>query len=134
MYPLTLAVTPITRLWKKELADGQTVSLVVPRHKILRGYVGFTGTAEWRVGSVPMTLTFDESLVYIGARETIGFPTDTGVGSRQLRGFHPHLKTEWSIAFDPAKRYNFTVTYENGRLAPNFEYLNKVSSGIKVQY
>ena len=119
---------------EKELAAGQTVSIVVPRHKILRGYVGFTGTTEWRVWSVPMTLTFDESLVYIGARETIGFTTDTGVGSREMRGFHPHLKTEWAIAFDPAKRYNFTVTYENGRLAPNFEYLNKVSTGIKVQY
>lgn len=119
---------------EKELAAGQTVSLMVPRHKILRGYVGFTGAVEWRVWSVPMTLTFDESLVYIGTRETIGFTTDTGVSSLQLRGFHPHLKTEWAIAFDPAKRYNFTVTYENGRLAPNFEYLNKVSTGIKVQY
>lgn len=119
---------------EKKLADGQVLSLVVPRHKILRGYAGFTGAAEWRLFSLPMTLTLDESVVYIGARETIGFTTDDGLGSRQLRGFHPHFKTQWDIAFDPAKHYSFNVTYENGRLAPNFEYLNKLAAGIKVQY
>jgi hypothetical protein len=119
---------------KKEVAAGQVLSLVVPRHKILRSYLGFTGTVEWRLLSLPMTLTLDESVVYIGARETIGFTTDTGIGSRQLRGFHPHFKTQWDIAFDPAQHYSFNVTFENGRLAPNFEYLNKLAAGVKVRY
>jgi len=119
---------------EKELSDGQVLSLVVPRHKILRGYAGFNGAVEWRMFSRPLTLTLDESVVYIAARETIGLTTDTGVEARQLRGFHPHFKTQLDIAIDPAKRYSFNVTYENGRLAPNFEYLNKTSAGIKVKY
>jgi hypothetical protein len=119
---------------EKELSAGQTVSLIVPRHKILRGYFGFTSTIEWRLGVLPMTLTLDESVVYLGSREIIGFTTDTGVEKRELRGFHPHFKTQWDVAFDPAKHYSFTVTFENGRLAPNFEYLNKLGAGIKVQY
>ena len=119
---------------EKELSATQTVTLVVPRHKILRGYLGFTGTIEWRLGPVPMTITLDESTVYLGSREIIGFPTDTGVEQRELRGFHPHFKTVWDIAFDTVKHYSFSVTFENGRLAPNFEYLNKLSAGFKVQY
>lgn len=119
---------------EKELADGHVVSLVVPRHKILRGYAGFNGVVEWRLLSLPMTLTMDESMVYMGLREMIGFATDDGVSLRQLRGFHPHFKTQWDIAFDRAKHYTFNVTFENGRLAPNFEYLNKLAAGIKVKY
>jgi hypothetical protein len=118
---------------EKELSGGQVASLIVPRHKILRGYAGFTGVIEWRLG-FPMTLTLDEAVVYLGARETIGLTTDGGVELRQLRGIHPHFKTQWDIAFDPGKHYSFNVTFENGRLAPNFEYLNKMSAGIKLKY
>jgi hypothetical protein len=33
-----------------------------------------------------------------------------------------------------SKRYSFNVSYENGRKAPNFECLNKFTTGIKVVY
>ena len=70
--------------------------------------------------------------MHLARHEDIAFKTDEGVGFRSLRGFHHHGEAVWSVAFDPAQHYNFTVTYENGRTAPNFEYLNKVSTGFKI--
>jgi hypothetical protein len=110
------------------------LSVLVPRHGIFRSYAGFLATIEWKTFWLPTTLTLDESIVYMATTEKIGFTTDTGVFLRELRGVHPHFKTTLDFAFDPAKHYSFTVTYEDGRLAPNFEYLNKVTAGIKVQY
>jgi hypothetical protein len=81
-----------------------------------------------------MELTLDESVVYLATREQIGYTTDDGVFLRSIRGVHPHFKTSVDLAFDPAKHYSLTFAYENGRLAPNFEYLNKFTSGIKVKY
>jgi hypothetical protein len=117
-----------------ETVTKDTSNVFVPRHPIFRSYVGANGTIEWRTGSLPTTLTLDESLVYMATRERIGFTTDDGAFLRQLRGWHPHFKTSLDFALDPAKHYSFDLTYENGRLAPNFEYLNKLTTGIKMTY
>lgn len=110
------------------------ISVFVPRHNIFRSYAGFVATIEWKTFWLPTTLTLDESVVYMATKETIGYTTDAGAFLRELQGVHPHFKTSLDFAFDPAKHYSFTVLYEDGRLAPNFEYLNKVTAGIKVQY
>ncbi len=107
---------------------------VIPRHPIFRSYVGFTNTYELNFWVLPMTLTIDEDLMYLGYTETIGNKSDDGIDIRKVRGFHHYGKAALDIAFDPAKHYNFSVTYENGRSAPNFEYLNKVSAGIRLVY
>lgn len=117
-----------------ETVSKGAASVFVPRHSIARGYAGLNGTIEWRVWSLPMDLTLDESVAYLAKSEQIGYTTDDGAFLRQIRGVHPHFKTSFDLAFDPAKHYSFTVVYENGRLAPNFEYLNKVSSGVKITY
>jgi hypothetical protein len=109
-------------------------SVLVPRHSIFRSYAGVNGTVEWRALSLPMTLSLDESLVYLATREQIGYTTDDGAFLRSLRGVHPHFKTSLDLAIDPAKHYSFDFTYENGRLAPNFEYLNKLTTGLKVVF
>lgn len=109
-------------------------SVFVPRHKIFRSYVGFLATIEWNTFGLPTSLNLEEYWVHLAARETIGFTTDSGVDLRQLRGFHPRSKATLDFAFDPSKHYTFSVGYENGRLAPNFEYLNKLSAGVKVVY
>jgi hypothetical protein len=108
------------------------VSVSVPRHGIFRSNLGLKALLQWRMLSLPMTLTLDERLFHLASSEEIAFVTDEGVGIRRLRGFHHHGEVAWDVALDPAKHYNFTVKYENGRTAPNFEYLNKVSSGFKV--
>lgn len=108
------------------------VSITVPRHPIFRSNLGLKGTLQWRLFSFPMTLTLEERLMHLALHEDIAFETDEGVGFRSMRGFHHHGEAAWNLAFDPAKHYNFTITYENGRSAPNFEYLNKVSTGFKI--
>ena len=117
-----------------ETVSKKGTSVFVPRHKIFRSYLGFVSTNEWNMFGVPTSLNIEESWVYLAARETIGFTTDSGVQLRQLHGFHPRSKVTLDFAFDPSKHYTFTVGYENGRLAPNFEYLNKLTGGIRIAY
>jgi hypothetical protein len=110
----------------------KNVSISVPRYSIFRTNVGVKSLFQWRLFSFPMTLTLEERLMYLAQREDIAFETDEGVGFRSMRGFHHRGEAEWRLAFDPAQHFNFTITYENGRKAPNFEYLNKVSTGFKI--
>lgn len=119
---------------KRETVENsdKMVSVTVPQHGIFRSNLGLKGTLQWRAFSLPMTLTFDERLMHLALSEEIAFTTDEGVGVRRLRGFHHRAEVSWDTAIDPAKHYNFTVKYENGRTAPNFEYLNKMSTGFKV--
>jgi hypothetical protein len=108
----------------------QKARLIVPRHNIARGYVGLNGLFQWQ----PFFLSLEENLIYLATDETIGFVTSAGVDQRKLRGIHHRGKASFDVSLDPAKRYSFNITYENGRLAPNFEYLNKVSVGIRLMY
>lgn len=112
----------------------QKQTVFVPKHAIARGKVGTTGLFQWRMFSLPMSLTFDEHLLYLALEETIGFTNDNGAFLKPLRGFHHRGTASWDIFLDPAKHYSFNVSYENGRKAPNFEYLNKFTTGIKVVY
>jgi|SRR5215831_5250176 len=117
-----------------ETVTKNTSSVFVPRHGIFRTYLGGQGTIEWLTWAIPTTLTVDGSVVYLATTEQIGYTTDDAAFLRRLRGFHPHFKTSLDFAFDPGKHYSLDITYENGRAAPNFTYLNKVSTGIKLVY
>ncbi len=105
-------------------------SELVPRHAIFRVYTG--GVAE--VDYKRAILKLDGAMIEMALPETIGFTTSSGVAFRRVSGIQPHTKASIDFSFDQAKHYSWNVTYENGRSAPNFEYLNKVSSGIKVIY
>jgi hypothetical protein len=105
-------------------------SELVPRHGIFRVYTG--GVAE--VDYKRVTVKLDGAMIEMALPETIGFTTSSGVALRRVSGIQPHTKASIAFSFDQAKHYSWDVTYENGRSAPNFEYLNKVSSGIKVIY
>lgn len=118
----------------KKTVDDKDLSLLVPRHAIARSTVGFKANLEWYTFFIPTTLRLDESVFFLGVGEKIGYSTDQGVFLRQLKGFQPHFKTSLDFAFDPAKHYSFDVTFENGRQAPNFEYLNKLTAGLRVLY
>lgn len=110
------------------------VSVFVPSHPIVRSYVGAIMTFEGKLLAHAVTLTIDGYVVNLGTVEKIGFTTNDGVGFRRIRGFHPHSKTTFKFNIDPSKHYALTVDYENGRSSPNFEYLNKVTTGFNLLF
>jgi hypothetical protein len=119
--------------------NGQPVtvetSVTVPGFTVARANLGFTSSFEWYTfKKIPTTLTLNESVIFIGSTESVGFTTDQGAFLRRVRGFHPSLKTSLDFAIDPARHYSFNITWDNGRTPPNFEYLNKLSTGLKVIY
>lgn len=105
-------------------------SETVPAHGIFRVYTGATTEFDYKWAS----LKLDASMIEIAWPEIIGYTTTTGVALRRVSGIQPHFKTTFDWKLDPAGHYSWNITFENGRSAPNFEYLNKVSSGIKLLY
>lgn len=114
--------------------SGVEKSVFVPRHKIFRSYAGFTSVFEFDEIGTPITLTIEEWMVHLASRESIGFTNDDGAFLRSLRGFHHRGKATLAFAVGRSKHYSLLLTYENGRQAPNLEYLNKLGTGIKVVY
>jgi hypothetical protein len=130
-------VTPYIELMAGAHAKDETVtntttkiSEVVPEHSILRIYGGLATKAQfWR-----FQVSSDMSVFNLFDQETIGYTTKTGVAFRVLKGTQFHAKPDFTLYLDPAHHFGLDVTYENGRAAPNFEYLNTVNAGIKVIY
>ena len=109
-------------------------SVLIARHGILRGYFGFVTAFESNRFNLPISLTIDEAVFYLAHTEVVGLVTDAGVETRRLHGIQHRGKAVFSFALDPAKHYSLTLSYENGRVAPNFEYLNKFTSGFRVVF
>jgi hypothetical protein len=108
--------------------------LLIPQYTIARARFGFINLYEWYLGSFPMTLTIEENFQYLFKKEVVGTVTADGVDLRGIRGFHHQGRASIDVFLDRAKRYSFNVTYENGRTSPNFEYLNKVTTGFRLLY
>jgi len=104
--------------------------VVVPGHPILRGYAGI----NLELDIYRFAFTLDEALLGLAHKEIIGYTTSSGVATREVEGIQHHAKASFDLAIDPGRHYHFTVGYENGRSAPNFEYLNKVDTGLKVLF
>jgi thymidylate kinase len=106
------------------------VSEVVPEHSIARLDGGFITKAQvWR-----FQLNSDLTIFDMFDTETIGYKTKQSVGLRVLDGIQFHAKPDFTFYLDPAHHFGLDITYENGRTAPNFEYLNTVNAGLKVVY
>jgi hypothetical protein len=106
------------------------VSVLVPTHAINRLYGGIYGNAQLGI----ISFMLDTSFVNLFSHETIGYTTSTDALLRHLNGLHPHTKFTTVVSIDPAKHYGLTLTYENGRSAPNFAYLNKFDAGVQIVY
>lgn len=116
---------------EETVTNGKTKDTVtVPSHTISRAYFGVKGTLQYWLASVDL----DASFVDMFQKETIGYTTNTQALLRQVEGWQPHTKLNFAVSFSKAKHEAFNVTFENGRTAPNFEYLNKVDVGFKVIY
>jgi hypothetical protein len=105
-------------------------SAETPGHRILRAFGGMRGKIEYRRFSIG----YDERANWLGLREVVLYRTATGLGTRNVRGWQPHSKVSINYALDTAKHYVLTATYEDGRLPPNLEYLDKVNFGLKFIY
>ncbi len=103
-------------------------SVTVPTHGVARTSVGLQNTFEYRRA----TVTIDSAMIYFGIDEIVGFTTKKDAALRRLEGIQPHSKLSFDYALDAAKHFSANITYENGRSAPNFEFLNKIDTGIKV--
>lgn len=117
-----------------EVLEKNNLRQVIPRHSIFRGYAGFKSTFEWELFTLPMSFSIDEKLSYLADQETIGSIIGNRINIRRIKGFHNRGVASWDIFLNQVRRYSFNITYENGRSAPNFEYLNKVSAGLRIVY
>jgi hypothetical protein len=130
-------VTPYFEVVAGAHANNETVtnsttsmSEVVPEHSIARLYGGFITKAQaWR-----FQLSSDLTAFNMFDTEIIGYTTKQGVALRVLDGIQFHAKPDLTFYLDPAHHFGLDITYENGRTAPNFEYLNTVNVGVKVVY
>jgi len=101
---------------------------------IFRTYTGVTGVFEWNKFYRPIKLTINQDLFYFAYQENSGELSDGILTLRNIKGFHPYGKAVLDIGLDPAARINFSFSWENGRAAPDFEYLNTIKSGIRFVY
>jgi hypothetical protein len=130
-------LTPYIELVGGAHVNDETVTNTTPKisekvteHSILRLYGGIVTKAQfWR-----FQLSSDTSVINMFDQETIGFTTKQSVALRVLNGLQFHAKPDFTFYIDPAHHFGLDITYENGRSAPNFEYLNTVNTGIKVVY
>jgi len=109
-----------------------SINHVIDPYPILRAFAGFEQVYEFNNWPLPAKLTITEDLFYLAATESVADIKDNRLMRRDVRGFHPYGKVVLDLFLDRAKRYSFTVSYENGRAAPNFEYLNTIRSGIRL--
>lgn len=115
-------------------SKNKAVRAIIPRHTILRGFAGFNNVIEWEMFALPVSVTTEANLFYMAKRETIGFALDKSVDFRKVEGFQHLGKLSFDFYFNHLRRYSFNITYENGRKAPNFEYLNKATAGFRLIY
>lgn len=114
--------------------DSKSIHFVIAPYPILRSYAGFESVFEINRFHLPITFSISQDFYYFAKPETVGEIKDNVLILSKIRGFQPHGKATLDIGIGPSKRYSFTTTYENGRSAPNFKYLNTVKSGIRIVY
>lgn len=102
----------------------------IPTYAISRIYFGSQATIQLGINSV----TFDGSWVELFDPETAPFTTNNVVSPRTVSGLQPHAKGTYNISLDQEKHFSGSIAWENGRSAPSFEYLNKVTVGLQVIY
>jgi hypothetical protein len=102
----------------------------IPTYSISRLYFGSQATVQYGINSV----TFDGSWFELFFAETAPVTTNNVVSSRNVSGLQTHAKGTYNIGLDQEKHFSGSISWENGRSAPSFEYLNKVTVGIQVVY
>jgi hypothetical protein len=102
----------------------------IPTYDISRMYLGAYGTVQLGRN----TFSLDGSGVYLFLTETAPFTVKSVVHVRTISGLQPHTKAVYSVFLDQAKHFAGSISWEDGRTAPSFQYLNKVTVSLKVTY
>jgi hypothetical protein len=105
-------------------------SVTVPTYDIGRVYFGLYGSVQSGI----FTFSVDSSYVDLLSTETVAYTNNKVLLLRRVSGWQPNTTAGVAITFDQAKHYGLTLSYQNGRSAPNFAYLNKVIGGVKITY
>lgn len=119
---------------KTAISGNKLISYDNPRYNIFRVYAGFNNLIEWEMFSRPTSFTISENLFWVGSDELIPIQENTSINIRRIKGFQHRGKAAFDFYLNQARRYSFNITYENGRQAPSFEYLNRVTAGFKFSY
>jgi hypothetical protein len=105
-------------------------NVVVPTFPISRIYFGSQASLQYQRHGI----AFDGSWVDLFYPETSAFTKNKVLQTRTVSGLQPHAKGTYTYAFDQEKHFAGTIAWENGRSAPAFAYLNKVTVGLTVTY
>jgi hypothetical protein len=87
-------------------------------------------TGTWGKNS----LNFDGSWVDLFSQETVPTMINKVVYSKNILNFQPHAKGTYGLTLGQQKNFLLTVSWENGRSAPTFAYVNKATAGVQVIY
>jgi hypothetical protein len=105
-------------------------TLMISTYDISRLYTGLYGSAT--VGRT--SWTFDGSWVHFFVSETVPYTVNKVVYSKAISGFQPHAKGTFDFAIDATRHFLLSLSWEDGRSAPSFAYVNKATAGLKVVY
>lgn len=109
-----------------------SVSYYLGPYAIARAFAGIEQIYEINNLPFPLRLSINQDIYFLAATESVADLKGDRLERRDVRGFHPSGKVVLDLFLDRARRYSFTLTYENGRSAPNFEYLNTLKTGIRL--
>jgi hypothetical protein len=131
------AITPYFQFDAGGHVNSQTItnpkgnpSANISQYNIARLYLGVHGTAQLGRN----TLNLDGSWVDLFANEIVPFTVQKITSATTISGLQPHAKATYSLFLDDTKHFAGTCSWENGRSAPSFQYLNKVTVGVQVIY
>jgi hypothetical protein len=102
----------------------------VPTYAISRIYFGSQATLQISRN----TFALDGYWVELFKPETVPFTQGSNVLTRAISGLQPHAKGTYNISIDQEGHFAGSIAWENGRSAPTFQYLNKVTVGVQVTY
>jgi hypothetical protein len=102
----------------------------IPTYNISRIYLGIHGSAQRGRN----TVSVDGSYVDLLLGETVPVTVNKIVFAKTVSSFQPHTKLSYSLYLDDAKHFAGSISWEDGRTAPSFQYLNKVTAGLQVTF
>ncbi len=109
---------------------GKNPAAVIPTYDISRLYLGLVFAGTYKSSSV----NFDGSWLDLFTPETVPLVVSKVTYAKNVSGWQPHFKGTYSFSIDRTKHYLLTFSWEDGRSAPSFVYLNKATGGLQVVY
>ena len=110
--------------------SGKNPAAIIPTYNVARLYLGLVYAATSKLGSVNV----DGAWFDLFNKETVPLVVSKVTYAKNMAGWQPHFKGTYSFAVDRTKHYLLSFSWEDGRSAPSFTYLNKATAGLQVVY